>query len=139
MSRNPMHAHACAHMQGGYSTKRGPCPVGFCLAAGPCEAVQVNSLAAWAAVRCSVDLTVRCPPLLPLPLPHALQQAAACLGKNTKVAKKLPSLVLPMAAAKLATAFGLELRELRRPTAGGCQGAFVAFVAGEGALVRVCV
>jgi hypothetical protein len=42
----------------------------------------------------------------------------SCVGKGNKAAKKLPALVLPLAAAKLAKAFGLELRELRRHTAG---------------------
>lgn len=43
----------------------------------------------------------------------------SCVGKGNKAAKKLPALVLPLAAAKLAKAFGLELRELRRHTPGG--------------------
>jgi hypothetical protein len=42
----------------------------------------------------------------------------SCVGKGNKAAKKLPALVLPLAAAKLAKAFGLELRELRRHTPG---------------------
>lgn len=35
-----------------------------------------------------------------------------------KLAKKLPAVVLPLAAARLASAFGLEMRELARPAPG---------------------
>jgi hypothetical protein len=41
------------------------------------------------------------------------------LPKGHKTSKKLPAVVLPLAAAQLAKAFGLELRELKRLTPGG--------------------
>jgi hypothetical protein len=43
-----------------------------------------------------------------------LCQGVAGVAKGSKAAKKLPGLVMPLLAAKLASTFGMELRELKK-------------------------